>query len=453
MTPNRSLSLSYQVQNLMRSNLLQVIQPVFPFDIVKSFRSKKQNNTRDRIYNRENTLLSMIISAIHEDKSLQNSVNIIQEIHNRNIEHIKDYAKKVVEEEKDYDLKNNKSNKPGRPKLYKAHISKSKLQSVSSNTAAYSKARKRLDDELINEVFEKTKDFSDLAAIYKWKGLNVFITDGTYFQMQDTKELRKKYGTQKDSSGSLSAYPQGLLQGVIHQGTGSIFAYQIGTRQQSELELLFPLVEQIPQKTLLLADDLYNTYAIFTLLADRQIDIIVPGKRKRIYKVIETIDQEDQIVEITRTARPGWLPERYKLPEKLVLRRISYKDINHQGKGHILYTSILDKSIDKDEIIDKYTTRWDIEITIREIKTLMGMNIARSKTEAMVLKEFKVAIVAYNLIRKVIAQSTDGTAFSPEEDIIQKYIEANQIALVDKLGRVYNRWSPGRIPSANSKSK
>jgi hypothetical protein len=420
---------------------------------VENFKSKEQKSTRDRIYNRENTLLSMIISAIHEDKSLQNSVNIIQEIHNRNIELIKDYAEKVVEEEKKYDLKNKRPNKAGRPKLYKPHISKSKLQSVSSNTAAYSKARKRLDDELINEVFEKTKDFSDLTTAYQWKGHNVFITDGTYFQMQDTKELRDKYSTQKNLSGSLSSYPQGLLQGIIHQGTGSIFAYQIGTRHQSELELLFPLIEQIPQKTLLLADDLYNTYAVFTLLADRQIDIIVPGKRKRIYKVIETISPEDQIVEIVRTARPSWLPERYKLPERLILRRISYKDINHQETEHILYTSILDESITKDEIINKYATRWDIEITIREIKTLMGMNIARSKTEAMVLKEFKVAILAYNLIRKVIAQSTKGTAFSPEEDIIQQYIEANQITLVDKLGRVYNRWSTGRIPRADSKSK
>jgi hypothetical protein len=437
----------------MQKDLLQVIEPVFPGSVVDNYRKRKKINSRDRIFNEEVTLLTMIVTAIHEDKTLQNSVNILQEIHNKSINKVIEYSQILIEEEKIHDQQSNIQKKAGRPKLYKPQIKKSKIQPISSNTAAFSKARKRLDINLIDEVYEATKDFRDLTPNIKWKQKDVFLTDGTYFQMQDSDELKEKYSVQKNHSGQQNAYPQGLLQGLIHQGTGSIFGYQMSSRSHSELELLLLLIQNIPEKSLLLADDLYNSYAIFALLAERQIDIIVPGKRKRLYVVHEKIGPDDEIVELKKTGWPPWLPKNYVLPGKLILRRIRYIDVNNPEEEHILYTSILDKSISKNEIINKYTTRWDIEITIREVKTLMGMDIARSKSEEMVFKEFKIAIIAYNLLRKVIAQSTEGTAFSPKEDIIHEYFETYKNALVDKKGRVYNRWSTGRIPNSIIKNK
>ena len=50
---------------------------------------------------------------------------------------------------------------------------------------------------------------------------------------------------------------------------------------------------------------------------------------------------------------------------------------------------------------------------MREIKTIMGINIARSKTEDMVLKEITIALTVYNMIRKIIAKSVEQTDFSP----------------------------------------
>jgi len=449
MTPNKSLELSYRIQNLMNGNILQTIQPIFPIDTVRNHQAQSKVRRRDRVYNTENTLLTMVITAIQDDKSLQNSVNILQDIFNSNIPKVIKYAEEMVEKEKAYDLRTKKFKKAGRPKLYKPQIAKSKTQEISSNTAAYSKARKRIDKELLKKVFNKTKDFSDLSSNNKWYGRDVFITDGTYFQMQDTEELREKYGVRKGNGDLSNSYPQGLLQGIIHQGHGYIHSYKIGNRHQTELELLLPLIEKLPKESLLLADDLYNTYAIFSLLQQRGVEIIVPGKRKRNYKVIKQISEGDEIVEIKRTARPTWLPNEKELPEKVIMRRIEYR---YSGKTYVLYTSILDESIEKSEIIQKYFTRWDIEITIREIKTLMGINIARSKTEEMVFKEFIVAMTAYNLIRKVISQSSTRTAFPPEEDIIQKLIEINKVTLVDKKGRIYSRWSTGRIPKTNTKN-
>jgi len=78
---------------------------------------------------------------------------------------------------------------------------------------------------------------------------------------------------------------------------------------------------------------------------------------------------------------------------------------------------LLDERIEKSEIVLKYTTRWDIEICIREIKTLMDINVLRAKSPDMLRKELTASLIAYNFVRYIIAKSVENTDFSPQRDI------------------------------------
>jgi hypothetical protein len=266
--------------------------------------------------------------------------------------------------------------------------------------------------------------------------------------MQDTEGLRSKYYVKKDDG----AYPQGLLEAMICQGAGFISDFRIGTRHQSELELAVPMLESMSGQNLILADDLYNCYAIFAIILSKGNHIIVPGKRKRDYTLIKTLAAGDQIVSIKRTSDSKWLPGNIDIPESLTLRRITYHSPT-ADKEYVLYTTILDERIPKADIIVKYLTRWDIEISIREIKTIMDVNIVRSKTEEMVFKEILTAFTAYNMVRKIIARSVQKTDFSPKENLIQEFFEGNKDLFIDKRGRKYKRWSPGRYGTSLEKNK
>ena len=134
-----------------------------------------------------------------------------------------------------------------------------------------------------------------------------------------------------------------------------------------------------------------------------------------------------------------------------MLRRIQCK--SPDGQEYVLLTTILDKNIKKDEFQLLYLTRWDIEIGIREIKTLMDINVLRSKTPDMAYKELCVSLSSYNLIRKIIYASIKDLPFSPEEDFIYKFYTLNQNILIDKKGRAYNRWSPGRRGNETTNNK
>jgi len=446
MTPNESLQKSIKLRDYLRVDFLKGLYSVFPYEVIEKYDPKK---TRDRIYSCENTVLTMVYSATQEDKTLQNAVTIFGRVFEDHSGRVIKEAESAIELERKVDLENSQVRR-GPKKKYKLKISKSIASAeVSSNTAAYSKARTRIDIDLLIEIFKKTR--KNVESKDSWHGRKTYITDGTYVQMQDTKELRELYEAKCNDAENPEAYPKALVQSIIEQGSGLIYDYALSNRRVSELSLIYQLVESIPKGCLLLADDLYNSYAIFAMARKHGFDLIVPGKRDRNFKVIEVLANGDEIVELEKTRQhPKWLPKEELLPAKLVLRRISF--LSPDGtQTLVLYTTLLDKDIPQCDIILKYFTRWDIEITIREVKTIMDINILRGKTDDIVRKELVAAFIAYNLIRTLMVQSTLGTAFSPKTDLIQEFFESNNDVLMDSRGRVYTRWSPGRYGKAENK--
>jgi len=383
----------------------------------------------------------MLITSIMEDKTLKNSVNLHYISHQKERDIESERLRERMEKEKEEYEK--KPRKAGRPKLFRSELPKSKSEDHSLNTAAYSKARKRVPLELVEDLFLKSR-IKDAKNDYShWFGYRVFIGDGTYVQMQDTDELREKYAVRHNGIES-EGYPQGLLETITERGTGQIFSYDLSTRHTGELELFYNMTDDLPEQSILLVDDLYNTYETFAKLENSGVKIIVPGKRKRNYTVVKTIERGDEIVTISRpTTRPKWLPENaIALPDEIRLRRIQC--LSTEGRPYILYTSVLDEKINKEDIINLYFTRWDVEISIREIKTIMDMNILRSRSDAMIKKELAISLSAYNLIRTIIYNGIKDMSFPPKENFFYEFYTLNKDVRIDKKGRVYNQWSTGR---------
>ena len=55
-----------------------------------------------------------------------------------------------------------------------------------------------------------------------------------------------------------------------------------------------------------------------------------------------------------------------------------------------------------------YRQRWQVEVDLRSIKAVMGMDILRAKSPAMIDKEIAVHVLAYNLVRGLMARAAAG---------------------------------------------
>ena len=67
------------------------------------------------------------------------------------------------------------------------------------------------------------------------------------------------------------------------------------------------------------------------------------------------------------------------------------------------------------ELAGLYRARWHAELDIRSIKQTMKMDVLRCKTPAMVRKEIWGHLLAYNLIRGVMAEAARRHGLLPRE--------------------------------------
>jgi hypothetical protein len=438
MKQNRSLAISSKIQECKMGNIIGLLENEFPSSILEY--KNEGVKTRGRVFTRNNTLLTMVLTSAQQDKTLKNSVDLYYIIHQKHKGQALELLEQSIQTQKDEDSISSVK-KVGRPKKYTLQLPKSLEKDISLNTAAYSKARDRVPIELIDELLKKSRIEQAENNYTHWNGYRVFLGDGTYVQMQDTKSIREKYEVKHNGVAS-EGYPQGLLEVIIERGTGQLYNFKLSNRHTSELSLFYDMLDDMPQKSLLLLDDLYNCYEIISKCKRIGVDIVVPAKRERNYTLVEKLGDGDEIISInTPKNRSKWININEK-PGKIILRRIVCK--SPEGEDYVLFTSILDRRITKEDIQLLYLTRWDIEVGIREVKTIMDINVLRSKTPEMVLKELTISLATYNLIRKVIYASIKDLPFSPKEDFIYQYYTNNQGLLIDKKGRVYNRWSSGR---------
>lgn len=436
MKNNRSLSISTKISETQKENLLTVLSKHIPEEIYKDVSTEKR---RDRVYSNSATLETMILTATQEDKSLKNSVLLYYTSHQKKRELLQEELDELQNQAKSEENKFKKK-KRGRPCKFDKKLPKSKQEDISLNTAAYSKARKRLPVELTEELFSCSR-LEDVENKYShFHGLRVFEADGTYLQLQDTKEIKEMFPIKSRHEG---AYPQALLTAIIERGTGQVHQYSLSSRSISELQSFNTMQSNLPEKSVILIDALYSCYETLSRCFKDSLDFVVPCKNPRNYKVIKSYSKTDRIIEIQAPKkRSKWVDKNKEILPSITLRRIEC--YSPDGKTYVLFTSLTDKTITKEEIQILYLTRWDIEISIREVKTIMDINILRSKTPEMLEKELNVSLAAYNLIRKIIYESIKDFPFSPERDFIFELYSHHKQFFIDKKGRVYNRWSSGR---------
>lgn len=142
------------------------------------------------------------------------------------------------------------------------------------------------------------------------------------------------------------------------------------------------------------------------MMQTRDVDILMEqhGSRKRStdFRCGRALGERDHLVVIPKPAiRPDWMSEAqyHAAPDSLTVREF-------KAGGKIMVTTMTcPKHHPKAALKALYRSRWHVELDIRHIKDTMGMNILSCKTPDMAIKEIWVYLLAYNLIRLMMAQS------------------------------------------------
>jgi hypothetical protein len=104
------------------------------------------------------------------------------------------------------------------------------------------------------------------------------------------------------------------------------------------------------------------------------------------------------------------------LPEYLTIREIHVRiePAGFRTEILVIATTLLDADVfTKDDLAQLYRARWNAELDLRSLKQTLQMDILRCKTPELARKELRTHVLAYNLIRTIMAQAAAKHGIEP----------------------------------------
>ena len=278
----------------------------------------------------------------------------------------------------------------------------------SVNTGGYCLARQRLPRTMVSALVRQTGELLNAHALpaWLWRGRQVKLVDGTTVLMPDTEANQAcfpQHGKQSPGVG----FPLARLVGVVSLSTGAVLDVAMGPykgKGTGECGLFRCLKETFAEGDVMLGDSYFCSYFLIADMMRRGVDVLFEqhGARHTDFRRGKRLGAQDHLVCWTKPVRrPDWMSvEEYAgYPDELTVREVK------AGKKILVTTCLSPRSVSKAALEELFWQRWQVELTLRDIKTTLGMEMLSCKMPAMCEKEMWVYFLAYNLIRLLMAEA------------------------------------------------
>lgn len=290
------------------------------------------------------------------------------------------------------------------------------LSSCSVRTGGYCRARQRLPLEMVSALTRETGRLLSEMALeqWLWRGRTVKLVDGTGISMPDTPQNQAVY-PQPSTQAPGVGFPQARLVMVICLATGAALDMALGPHSgkgTGELGLVRRLLKGFRPGDVMLADALYCNYFLIATLMAAGVDVLFEQNGSRItdFRRGQSLGVRDHLVCWRKpAARPEWMtPEQYAgFPDELTVREAR---VDHK----VLVTTLLNhRTVSKYDLSELYAQRWTVELDLRNLKTTTGMDVLDCQTPQMNDKQLWVHLLAYNVIRLLMAQAASNAGVDP----------------------------------------
>jgi hypothetical protein len=294
------------------------------------------------------------------------------------------------------------------------------LPRCSTHTGAYCRARQRLPTEMLSTLVRQTgrRLTAQAPEPWRWRGRPVRLVDGTTVVMPDTPANQAAYPQPQSQKPGLG-FPLCRVVGMLCLGSGAMLNAAIGRYQGKggdEQTLLRSILDTLEPGDLLIGDAFYATYFLLCTLRTLGIDAVFEqyGARQRRtdFRCGQRLGPRDHLIVLHKpTSKPDWMTQAVydQAPATLMVREL-------RTGGKILVTTLLcPKDTHKSALKALFRSRWHVELDLRNIKSTLGMEQLSCQTPTMAIKEIWVHLLAYNLLRVLMAQAAFLTDWLPRQ--------------------------------------
>jgi hypothetical protein len=326
-----------------------------------------------------------------------------------------------------------------------------RLPPCSADPSAYCKARARLPEGLLARLTRDTgrRVQDEAPPAWRWEGRTVKVVDGSTVSMPDTPANQAAY-PQSPSQAPGLGFPIARLVVLFSLAVGTVLDAALGRYQgkgTSEVILFHALHGHLDEGDILLADRYYGSYWELALLRQRGADLVtrLHQRRRADFRTGRRLGPEDHVVTWEKPPRPGWMDEatHATLPAWLEVREVRVR-VGRPGfrpRVFVAVTTLLDSvGFPRTDIAVLYRVRWLAELDLRALKQTLQMDVLRCQSPDLVRKEVWAHLLAYNLVRGLMAQAAREAEVLPVQLSFKGAVQAvNAFAAVWQAARPGDR--------------
>jgi hypothetical protein len=293
-------------------------------------------------------------------------------------------------------------------------------------TGPYCKARARLPEALPRRLAREAGRalHRQAQADWLWRGRRVKVADGTTLSMPDTDANQRAY-PQPDAQKPGLGFPIARAVVVFCLATGAALDAALGRyrgKRTGEAALLRQLAEAFDPGDVVLGDRSFGSFYELALWQGRGVDAVVRlhQARRADFRTGWRLGPKDHVVVWGRPDRPEWLDDATyaALPRTLAVREVAVRvaQPGFRTRRLVVVTTLRDAdAYPAAALAELYRARWHAELDLRSLKVTLGLDVLRCQSPEMVRKEFWMHLLAYNLIRAVMARTAHDLGCAPRE--------------------------------------
>lgn len=298
------------------------------------------------------------------------------------------------------------------------------LKPCSAETGAYCTAREQLPEAACRQLMRGVgQELGRRApAHWLWKGRRVLLADGSTITMPDTP-ANQAQSPQQSGQAAGCGFPIARILVVFSLSVGTVLEAALAPYQgkrTGENSLLRTLHSLLAAGDVLVLDRYFSGWFDIALLARRGVDVVVRKHQARPtdFRRGRRLGTDDHVVSWPKPQRPEWMDAAMsqQLPETLIVREIRVR-VTRKGfrtKCLLLVTTLLSAAeYSHAELADVYRRRWQAELNLRSLKTVMEMDHLRCQTPHRIRNEFFMHLLAYNLVRQVMSAAAVAAGVCP----------------------------------------
>jgi putative transposase len=295
----------------------------------------------------------------------------------------------------------------------------------SPDTGGYCIARDKLPEAVCQNLFEHSGEEISQAAppSWLWHGRRVMVADGTTITMPDTPENQIEY-PQPESQRRGCGFPIMRIVVLFCLATGVALKMALSRytgKQTGEASLCRSLADTLERGGILLADRIFCGWFDVALHEQSGVDVVLRkhASRKTDFRTGTRLGKDDHLVPWYKPPqKPEWMvQEAYdSLPEYIIVRelRVRISTPGFRTRELIVITTLHnDDLFTKEEIAELYRRRWQAELNLRSLKTVLQMDHLRCKQPHRVRNELRLHLLGYNLMRGVMVEAAKSSGVEP----------------------------------------